>query len=340
MRKAARGFTLIELLVVIAIIAVLIALLLPAVQAAREAARRSQCVNNLKQIGIAMHNYESTTGSLPWGDLSGDWNDWSAQALLSPYLEQGALYNAINFADNGTAASPNGVVNQTARITQLSVLLCPSDLNRLTSADGHTNYHANSGSAPASFNANSPFDGLFQAISGPGSSLTPAQQARAVKFAEILDGLSNTAAFSEVVKGIGTENNTRDTVMPSSSILDLARTGNLTIPSDYNIACMKLLPNSSPLWGGLPFGAMGMAWYCGVPHQTRYTHVMAPNKWSCYYEGGFGGGAITASSRHPGIVNVLFADGGVRAIKDSIGLTVWWALGTRAGSEVISSDSY
>src|SRR5213593_3444408 len=92
-----RGFTLIELLVVIAIIAVLIALLLPAVQAAREAARRAQCVNNLKQIGIGLHNYASTVDSFPWGDGPDQWNQWSALALMLPYMEQSAMYNAINF---------------------------------------------------------------------------------------------------------------------------------------------------------------------------------------------------------------------------------------------------
>jgi len=336
-----RGFTLIELLVVIAIIAVLIALLLPAVQAAREAARRIQCTNNLKQIGIALHNYENTTGSLPWGDLSGDWNDWSALALMSPYLEQGALYNTINFADDGTSASPNGVINLTARTTQLSVLLCPSDPNRLTTADGHTNYHGNAGSTPNSFSFNSPLDGLFMAISGPGAGTTSSQQGKVVRFADITDGLSNTAAFSEVVKGIGTENfNVRDPLQPSSSILNLDRTGNLSIPNDYYNACKQLNAATSTLWGGLPAGAMGRAWHNGIPNHSRYSHVMSPNSTHCFFEGGFGGGAITASSRHPGIVNMLLADGSVRTIKGTIGIAIWWGLGTRAGSEVISADQY
>src|SRR6202050_4381457 len=112
-----RGFTLIELLVVIAIIAVLIALLLPAVQSAREAARRAQCVNNLKQFGLALHNYHSTINSLPWGDGPW-WTEWSAHTLLLPYMEQGPIYNAINFG-NGffLSGGPSFVINYPANTT-------------------------------------------------------------------------------------------------------------------------------------------------------------------------------------------------------------------------------
>ena len=104
-RSNRRGFTLIELLVVIAIIAVLIALLLPAVQAAREAARRSQCVNNLKQIGLAMHNYHSSINALPWDHGPGGWNEWSSLVMLLPYMEQQPLFNSINFANTGNSAA-------------------------------------------------------------------------------------------------------------------------------------------------------------------------------------------------------------------------------------------
>src|SRR5437773_809625 len=108
--RSPRGFTLIELLVVIAIIAVIIALLLPAVQSAREAARRAQCVNNLKQIGLAIHNYHSSVNSLPWGDGPW-WIEWSAHTLLLPYIEQGPIYNAINFVDLGAPFYGQGMPN-------------------------------------------------------------------------------------------------------------------------------------------------------------------------------------------------------------------------------------
>ena len=117
--RGSRGFTLIELLVVIAIIAVLIALLLPAVQAAREAARRAQCTNNLKQLGLATHNYHQSVNSLPNGHYGTGWNDWSCLVMLLPYMEQSNLFNTINFTNpNGCAACPGDVLNNTADLAQ------------------------------------------------------------------------------------------------------------------------------------------------------------------------------------------------------------------------------
>ncbi len=128
--RVRRGFTLIELLVVIAIIGVLIGLLLPAVQAAREAARRAQCINNLKQLGLALHNYHDTAGSLPPGviDMVYGWQQWSALSMMLPYMEQRQVYDTLNFAITGDSCDPNGV-NSTGIRTTVNAFLCPSDID-------------------------------------------------------------------------------------------------------------------------------------------------------------------------------------------------------------------
>jgi prepilin-type N-terminal cleavage/methylation domain-containing protein len=207
-----RGFTLIEVLVVIAIIGLLVALLLPAVQAAREAARRMQCSNNLKQLGLALHGYHDAVGSLPWGEGPDDWNNWSAHVMLLPYLEQGGLYNALNFVSYASGdfllpGSPNPAgANATAQLTRLAVLLCPSDLDRLTAPHGHVNYCVNAGN-DRNFAPKSPPSGLFaQAPYCPGT----------VRFQDVTDGLSQTAAVSERVKGIANDADVYDPLTPSS----------------------------------------------------------------------------------------------------------------------------
>jgi prepilin-type N-terminal cleavage/methylation domain-containing protein/prepilin-type processing-associated H-X9-DG protein len=344
-RRKNPGFTLIELLVVIAIIGVLIALLLPAVQSAREAARRAQCTNNLKQIGLAMHNYEGSIGCLPPGQLLGAANyDLSSQVFLLNYIEGGNVYNAINFQFQPAATGGAGAAaNTTAFRSKVNSFICPSDIDRLTSATGHINYAACSGSAANSNNTRGTFSGPFLGPKGGGLA-----DAQVVAFRDITDGLSSTAAYSEKVKGIGTVN-TYDPMRPPSSIFLVTAPANPAIPNDLNASCKAIVPTpSAALAAGIYYSnnsyGVGGCWHLGIMIFTRYTHVMPPNALSCDYTTAGGGlnirGAHTASSRHSGGVNVAFCDGSVRFIKDSVSLPTYWAIGTVAGGEVVSADQY
>ncbi len=222
MRQRTRaGFTLIELLVVIAIIAVLIALLLPAVQSAREAARRIQCVNNLKQIGLAMHNYHTCMGAFPMGSsiapqnnspglAQSIWSAWSAQALMLGYLEQGPLYNACNFSwavlDASNFSGQANVAgasdcNQTALLTNISMFMCPSDPN-VGQKQNNNNYAASYGATTT---------GLYNWTAGPGAPYTMGESAAdstglftigmSYGLQTVTDGSSNTVAYAEALVG-------------------------------------------------------------------------------------------------------------------------------------------
>ncbi|HEY2158937.1 MAG TPA: DUF1559 domain-containing protein [Isosphaeraceae bacterium] len=329
-----RGFTLIELLVVISIIAVLIALLLPAVQAAREAARRAQCINNLKQIGIALHGYLESRGSFPFGqgpEPTGAWFGWSASAMLLPNLEQGNVYNAINFGIAG-GSDPGTPENLTAEYAHLAVFLCPSDLDRLTSPHGHNNYFASTGSDPNMNNGIT--SGLFGGMAGSGP-YVPAT----VRLQDVTDGTSQTAAFSERVKGIGLNNDAQqaDNLVPPGSVLML-----VGLPNDAEqvyARCAATNPRgANAILSG--YYSVGSFWHIGTAYGARYNHVMPPNTWGCAEQHTDQIGAHTAESRHPGMVNVLFADGSVRPVKSSVDRFIWRALGTKAGSEVVSAANF
>ena len=316
MNKHRSGFTLIELLVVIAIIAVLIALLLPAVQSAREAARRIQCVNNLKQIGLALHNYQESRTALPGADMVFNVTEISALSNILPYLEQSNVYNSINF--DFSYQDPN---NSTAMYTVINGFVCPSDFpSPIPSLGAQTNYMANMGSGI-----------VWQASVGPNVGMPPPNGVfygdSATKFAHITDGLSNTTFFSERVLADG--NNA--IVSPIADVF--FSPGSPTTPDDALQQCLAVniydLSNQFPLFMGAP-------WLCG---QHIFLHVSPPNSRSCGFFISLRA-VMPPSSRHPGGVNVVFGDGSVKFIKDSINLPIWRALGTRAGGEVISADSY
>ena len=344
MRHRVRSaFTLIELLVVIAIIAVLIALLLPAVQAAREAARRSQCVNNLKQLGIATHNYHDTHGVVPQGHGPTGWpNDFSAHTMLLPFMEATNIYNSINFADALYPTDSGCPANQTSYKAQINVLICPSDPNRLTTALGTFNYAANAGSDASCFFSGTSFDGPFGHGAGDYYKSTGSE---AVGFNRILDGLSNTAGFSERVRGIGNDAEEVKTVYdnstPSSTVFDAQPAPSPNTPLAAYTKCKQV--STVPPAALAQTLSSGVLWYRGVSGTTLYNHAMTPNGINCNfhpYGGAYGVGAFPPSSRHPGGVNITFMDGSVRFVKNTINTSAWWGIGTEAGGEVVSADAF
>jgi prepilin-type N-terminal cleavage/methylation domain-containing protein/prepilin-type processing-associated H-X9-DG protein len=332
MNSNRRGFTLIELLVVIAIIAVLIALLLPAVQAAREAARRAQCVNNMKQIGIAMHNYHDQNGSLPPGVKGCCYGSW--QVYVLPWVEQQSLYNAWNHIgsnqQNGGIYDTNfrygGAANTTVTRSHVNAYKCPSDGNNMnpTSSNLITSHNLVVNFGNTDLDQNTPYFGVvfqgapFADIGAPlpdqnvpqnGSSVLASIVNGTFNFSSLTDGLSNTTMTSEVIVGQGGDlrgfgwwsNGAIFSAWgtPNTSVLDILPSGSYCVPS---------IRSNPP---------------CDPKGQSSTSGLI-----------------ISARSRHPGGVNAGMCDGSVKFIKNSISLPIWRGLCTSHGSEVISADSF
>jgi prepilin-type N-terminal cleavage/methylation domain-containing protein/prepilin-type processing-associated H-X9-DG protein len=371
-----RAFTLIELLVVIAIIAVLIALLLPAVQAAREAARRATCVNNLKQIGLAMHNYHQAVGTFPLGvaaynnpghlAVNYNWDSWSSHALMLSQLEQNAMYNAINFnLGNNMPNSYGYYANSTVTGMRTAVYLCPSDPNAgslsvLRTADNRVDVLDVSYVASAGTTTNAPNNtGTTNPWATMGSTgLFWWYQSYGIQ--NITDGTSNTVAFSEaLVSNFGgsnagsLDNSGMSTNYGGTSTTGVSGACGAAQQYDANqnpaavIAGLRACTVAVQKRQGLN-NTRGIFWEVGSLGMTMFNTIATPNatqyNWGdCRCTGGGYPNDATfsnANGNHPGGVTVLMADGSVRFVKNSINQATWWALGTRGNGEVISSDAY
>jgi prepilin-type N-terminal cleavage/methylation domain-containing protein/prepilin-type processing-associated H-X9-DG protein len=359
-RSIRQGFTLIELLVVIAIIAVLIALLLPAVQAAREAARRAQCVNNLKQIALAALNYESSNGSFPMG-----WSGFvlpntypglkacqtnnpvghTAFVYILPYIEGGASYNAWNIV-----RVYNSVSNNTGSNNKLSSYICPSDTPAAPDPAGdfpcaQGSYAAVEGTQEQliwNWANTTPPDPTGQYANscnqGPGDGAFGPDWAQ--RISALTDGTSNTLFFGEMSRFINEPGGSNFQFNYAAGWWSGPPwTGAPYWTNDTRITGLGTtvaLPNSPPdLTGALLTTCILGSPNVYPPDLANNSATPAGKCWPCTKWG-----QIAFRSLHPGGVNFAKADGSVMFIKSSIGLQTYRALGTRAGAEVISSDSY
>jgi prepilin-type processing-associated H-X9-DG protein len=299
---------LIELLVVIAIIAILIGLLLPAVQKVREAAARMSCSNNLKQIGLALHNYHSAYGNFPPGSNP---QGFTVISLLLPYLEQNAIYNEINFNKSATDSS-----NSVPTSTTIKTLLCPSDVIQTPPSPlAGNNYFANYGTAIQFFQNSTVANGAFALRDNPGISVLA-----------ITDGTSNTAAFAELKKG-----DFNNAIYSPADWLNASSLGAPTSADQAYQLCQGInTANLSYQW----FSGGG-EWLNDSNTGTAYSHIGLPNSINCGFPATLTFDVNASSYHAAGGVNVLLCDGSVTFITNTITLATWRALGTRAGGETL-----
>jgi len=368
MTRRDRGFTLIELLVVISIIGVLIALLLPAVQAARETSRRAQCTNNLRQIGLAMHNYVTANDVLPPVCIDPVWygnnlpipqphQNWSQHARLLPYLDQRTVYNMINWSfgarrsdgdrfyrdtnpPDDAAGGSDSIPQMTVLTLQLPVFLCPSDVNRGSSGTffvGGVNKLVGASNYPCNIGLNRRLNGWV--LNGPNyiASNWDKTVSNTTDMTTFRDGISMTAIFSEWIKGQAVATGRARNGL--SEVYNLGENSNF-YRTDYQF---EELCNRVPITSANQQWQWKGEWW-GYGATMIYSHTQMPNRTSCVYHdiNQDGRGTITmlsASSNHPGGVNVLFMDGSVRFVKNSVNYLTWYAIATPNKGEAVSSDS-
>ena len=354
MPRKHQGFTLIELLVVIAIIAILIGLLLPAVQKVREAAARMKCQNNLKQFGLAAHNYESTNGYLPPSQHtvveqvptgSGPQGTYSSgaptQALLLPYFEQGNKFNQFNmgYNVNSDAAINSNYpaltnANANARTGDVPIFLCPSDPSAETYFNaGRQNYFASLGAYANQRGGGGSLDGIFSLPYPANGSLM-----KGVTIVAVTDGTSNTAMFAEVMRSTIQYNAASGVRDHATVIISSGNTGYVETDGTAITMCADGSNWSSSI------KYTGQQYYRNLPSNFLYTHTLPVNwnkkvttgtqRYSCG-NSAFTSMHISASSYHTGGANACMADGSVRFVSETIPFDTWKRMGTRAGGEVI-----
>ncbi|MDG3003859.1 DUF1559 domain-containing protein [Paludisphaera mucosa] len=338
------GFTLIELLVVLFIIAVLLALLLPAVQSARETARRLKCTSHLKQMGLAIHNYESSWGVLPppvllaAGARSASISKgWSAHARLLPVLEQGGLFDAVNFGLTFENAS-----NATVAGTYVEVFNCPTETNYPTQ-DGLADFPTLPTAAASNYAVCSG-DWYVWGGFGAGTNRSAFTPNRIPRTAEFSDGLSGTILMSEV--------RTRQYQITECGGQLVTRYPEQVPGTDIPLERRMLVRDESYC---TPWTSGHSLWAAGGVDQTGFTTAEPPNAplvsdfsrgnesdiiGTREWLGGPTYAVVVARSHHPGGVNTLFGDGSVHFIKDTIDPSIWRALGTKASGEIVDSAGY